>query len=285
MSSNKKGMVIEMKNNLRQYTDDKILIAAHRGSWGANLVPNTCAAFENALRQGAAILEMDLAKSADGEIFIFHTGTEPRYLGEGIDITRLTGKQIRELRMINCDGNATDWRVNTFEEVLELTKGRCILNLDRCSDFFDDVAPLIRRHGMENQILMKSAPTKEGIARIENSQAANCMYLPILKETKAGWDLVKNSRLNLVGAEIVFATENAPILAENFVEELHSMGLEAWGNSLVYSYKEPLSAGHNDDISLSEDPEKGWGWLVDHKFDIIQTDWPGELARFLAGRK
>lgn len=111
------------------------------------------------------------------------------------------------------------------------------------------------------------------------------MYIPILKETKAGWDLVKNSRLNLVGAEIVFATEQSELLQTDFVGELHKMGLEAWGNSLVYSYKEPLAAGHNDDISLTDDPEKGWGWLVDHEFDIIQTDWPGELSQYLKTRK
>lgn len=274
-----------MEYKLRAYSDNKILIAAHRGSWGANIVPNTCESFEIALRQGAAILEMDVAKSADGELFIFHTGTEPRYLGEGIDITKMTGKEIRQLRLVNCDGNETNWRVNTFEEVLELTKNRCILNLDRCGDFFDDVAPTIRKHNMENQILMKSAPTKEAIARIENSQAAGCMYIPILKETKKGWDLVKNSKLNLVGAEIVFATEQSEILKEDFVGELHAMGLEAWGNSLVYSYKEPLAAGHDDDISITDDPEKGWGWFVDHKFDIIQTDWPGELAQYLKTRK
>ena len=179
-------MVIEMKYNLREFTDDRILIAAHRGSWGANIVPNTCAAFEIALRQGATILEMDLTRSTDGEIFIFHTGTEPRYLGKDIDITKLTAAQIRQLRMVNCDGNETDWRVNSFDDVLEMTKNRCILNLDRSADFFGDVAKVIRRHNMESQILMKSAPTKEAIARIENSEARNCMYIPIFKGNQTG---------------------------------------------------------------------------------------------------
>ena len=274
-----------MNYSLREFTSDKILIAAHRGRWGANVPTNTCAAFEVALRQGASILEMDIVKSIDGELFIFHTGLEPRFLGKDIDLTKMTAKEIRKLRLINGDGNETDQGVSAFEDVLELTKNRCILNLDRCAEFFGDVAAMVRRHDMENQILMKSAPTKEAIAQIENSQASRCMYIPILKETTEGWDLVKASKLNLVGAEIVFSREDSPIMEENFVETLHKEGLEAWGNSLVFSYKEPLAAGHNDDVSLMKDPELGWGWLIDHGFDIIQTDWTGDLHQYLMKRQ
>ena len=57
-----------------------VLVAAHRGTSGGNIPPNTIAAFDLALKEGADILEMDLFKSLDGEIFVFHTGTEPAYL-------------------------------------------------------------------------------------------------------------------------------------------------------------------------------------------------------------
>ena len=60
--------------------EKRILVAAHRGAAGGNIPPNTIAAFDIALQEGADILEMDLFKSKDGEIFVFHTGTEPAYL-------------------------------------------------------------------------------------------------------------------------------------------------------------------------------------------------------------
>ena len=53
-----------------------VLVAAHRGTSGGNIPPNTIAAFDLALKEGADILEMDLFKSLDGEIFVFHTGTD-----------------------------------------------------------------------------------------------------------------------------------------------------------------------------------------------------------------
>lgn len=74
---------------------------------------------------------MDLFKSLDGEIFIFHTGKEPFQLDRHIDLTRMTAEEIRKLRLINVDFNETEHGLNTFDEVLEHMKNRCILNLDR----------------------------------------------------------------------------------------------------------------------------------------------------------
>ncbi len=41
----------------------------------------------------------------------------------------------------------------------------------------------------------------------------------------------------------------------------------------MYDEKAVISAYHTDDISLSDSPDKGWGWLADKNIDIIQTDW------------
>ena len=54
-----------------------------------------------------------------------------------------------------------------------------------------------------------------------------------------------------------------------------------WVNSIVYNYNDVLAAEHNDDISISEDPEKGWGWLIRRGYNIIQTDWTLALAQYL----
>ena len=80
-----------------------VLVAAHRGTSGGNIPPNTIAAFDLALKEGADILEMDLFKSLDGEIFVFHTGTELAYLDRQIRIESRTSEEIRNLRLCKCD--------------------------------------------------------------------------------------------------------------------------------------------------------------------------------------
>ena len=63
-----------------------VLVAAHRGSNAGNIPPNSIAAFDIALKDGADILEMDLFQSVDGEIFVLHTGMEPSHLDRHIHI-------------------------------------------------------------------------------------------------------------------------------------------------------------------------------------------------------
>ena len=60
--------------------------------------------------------------------------------------------------------------------------------------------------------------------------------------------------------------------------------LLVWVNSIVYNEAEIISAGHTDDISLTEDPEKGWGWLLDRQVDFIQTDWLLALKGYMEKR-
>lgn len=58
-------------------------------------------------------------------------------------------------------------------------------------------------------------------------------------------------------------------------------GADLWGNAILYSARVPLAAGHSDDVSLTDDPAKGWGWLADKGFDIIQTDWTKHCVDYL----
>ena len=46
-----------------------------------------------------------------------------------------------------------------------------------------------------------------------------------------------------------------------------------------------LAAGHNDNISAPGRMDEGWGWLLDHGFNMIQTDWPMMLRHYMEHRK
>lgn len=261
-----------------------ILVAAHRGTSGANIPPNTIAAFDIALKEGADILEMDLCRSVDGEIFVFHTGMEPSQLDRHIKIEHYTAEQIKKFRMCNVDLNETFLPVNTFDEVLEHLKNRCIMNLDRSILILDDVMKVVARHQMEDQVLLKSDPSDRSLKMVE-SFAPAVDYMPIFMEEDTASEKIERMNINYVGAELVFKSEASPVAQDSYIEEMHKKGKILWGNALVYSSMVPLSAGHNDDISLIEDPEKGWGWLADKGFDIIQTDWIHHCSSYLIERK
>ena len=93
-----------------------INIAAHRGSCGGNIPPNTSTAYEAALYQGAHILEADVARSADGVYYMFHTGSgnEKYYLGIDCAFEDLTSKELDEIYLNNELGKDTLYHLFWF---------------------------------------------------------------------------------------------------------------------------------------------------------------------------
>ncbi len=272
-----------MKSLIEKRRENGILVAAHRGTSGANIPCNTIPAFDLALKEGADILEMDLFKSIDGEIFIFHTGMEPCQLDRHIRIETLTAKEIRNMKLVNVDLNETFIGLNTFDEILEHYKGKCTMNLDRSINFLDDVIKVVERHNMRDQILLKSDPSDKSLQMVE-TYASNYEYMPIFMEDDCASEKIEQMNINYIGAELVFKSEASSIAQDEYIEKMHKKGKILWANSLVYASKVLLAAGHNDDISLIEDPDKGWGWLADKGFDIIQTDWTYHCVQYLRNR-
>ena len=272
-----------MKNTLHLYNNDNVQIVAHRGAAGSNIPCNTIPAFDIALKGGASILEMDLFKSTDGKIFIFHTGKEPYQLNKNIDLTKLDSEEIKKLRLINVDFYPTQWGINSFDDVLEHFKGRCILNLDRIGDCIPDVIKAVERHNMKDQVLLKHAPIPSVLKIIEDV-APDYMFMPIYMEEDNASEIIEKMNINYIGAELVFKTEESSVIQPEYIESMKKRGKTLWGNAVLYNYKIPLSAGHTDDVSMIDDPDKGWGWLVDHGFDIIQTDWTYQCCKYLKDR-
>lgn len=262
-----------------------VLVVAHRGVAGGNIPCNSLAAFEAALRQGADILETDLALSGDGQLLIFHPKKEKAHLNKDIHLNEMTMEQIRELRFVNIDNDPTAYGILTLDEFLERFKNRCLINLDHGWD--DDMGLMIdavRRHAMEEQVLIK-APAKLKYAQIMEELAPDMMFMPIYKEEDTMTELLEQMNVNFVGAELVFAREDSVFASEAYIRSHQDKGRLLWANPILYYYKSQLTGGHNDDIAVTSDPEFGWGWLVDKGFDILQTDWPMPLRHFLDNRK
>ena len=210
-----------------------VLVAAHRGVSGANIPCNTIAAFDIAVRCGADIIEMDLFKSIDGKIFIFHTGKEPYQLGKQIDLTTMDSSEIHKLRLVNVDFNPTKHAINSFDEILEHFKNRdCILNLDRCGEFLSDVVDRVEAHGMREQILLKTAPTDRMLSIIQ-TYAPNYMYMPIYMESDTATEKIRQMNIQLVGAELVFESENSPVIQSDYIYKMKNYGLLLWGNAVL----------------------------------------------------
>lgn len=270
-----------MKFDLRQTAKEKIILVAHRGVAGGNIPCNTITAYETAFKQGADMIEIDVNMSKDGKLYIFHPGMEKEHLRTDCDLDTMTSDEISKLRFCNQDGTPTQFPLNTLDEVLEQFKGRCYINCDKFWEHPKEIADCIRAHGMMEQILVKTSPSKEMFDIIE-TYAPDVQYMVIVKKDAdvVHRELLKRN-INYMGQELLFETEDSPLCSPEYLAQLRKDNILSWANAIVYSYKAVLAAGHSDDTALSEDMDKGWGWLARRGFDFIQTDWPIMVKMYL----
>ncbi|MEM1413105.1 MAG: glycerophosphodiester phosphodiesterase family protein, partial [Pseudomonadota bacterium] len=141
--------------------DDRPDIMAHRGaSWDAP--ENTMAAIEEAIRQGADWVEIDVQETHDGRVLVAHDRDLMKVAGSPL---RIFDAPFEELRAVDIgsfkDSRFSDQRLPLFEEVLELARGRVKLNIElkyygQEERLEERVAELIDRYGMADEVVLMS---------------------------------------------------------------------------------------------------------------------------------
>ena len=265
---------------LHSANEKNVLLVAHRGTCGGNIPCNSLPAFKAAILAGADMVELDVEKSADGVLFVQHPGMEPVHLRMKDSIKHYRASVVDQFRLSNWDHVITQYPILRLEDALSYLKGKCFVNVDKFWENPKEIAALIRKLGMEDQILIKTDCKPEYLDAVEKYAPD----IPFMGITRGGLDVheeLMHRHLRYVGLETLFESEDAENASDHFIRRLHSDKKIVWGNAIVYNYKAVLAGGHNDDISLSEDPELGWGWLADRGFDLIQTDFIYQCRRFL----
>ncbi|MBQ1946898.1 MAG: glycerophosphodiester phosphodiesterase family protein [Clostridia bacterium] len=268
-----------MFNDVRDILRDKPLIAAHRGVCGGNIPCNTMASFDIALHQGADIIELDVTRSRDGKMFVFHPGMEPIHLYSASPIKKLDACDVERMRYVNMDRTPTQFPVTRFEEVMEHLRGKCYINVDKFFMYIPELGKIIRDMKMQDQVIVKTYDTPEEFKTMED-YAADMPYMVITRNDNFTDELLRR-KLRYIGTEVLFTEESHPFAKREYVDYMHERNLLVWANAIVYNYQSVLAAGHNDDISVVGREDEGWGWLMERGYDIIQTDWTLPLKLYM----
>ncbi len=271
---------MNFNDKLSRRQGERMLIAGHRGVSGANIPCNTLAAYNIALLQGADIIELDVSRSRDGVLYAFHPMMEPAHLKTKRLISMRGSRSVDNLRFVNQDNVKTHYHVSKLQEALMLLKGKCYINVDKFWTYPDEISAMIRKCGVEKQVIIKTRPDEKYISAVERA-APDLMYMPMISEKDECTEELLKRNINYIGAEVLFSSDNSPVVADEYIKHMHDNGLLLWGNAIVYDERANISAGHTDDIALCEDMDKGWGWFRDKGFDILQTDWVQLLRDYL----
>ncbi len=258
----------------------EVIVVAHRADW--RYAPeNSLAAIEHSIRQGADVVELDVQKTKDGKLILMHDKTLDRTTTGHGKIADWTLDSIKTLYLKNGASLKTKHRVPTLEEALLLTKGRVLVNLDKAYPIFDEIFPILEKTGTTKQVIMKGNQPVAEVKRDLGKYLDKILYMPIVHIDKPGAiQDIENfmKKLKPVAFELLFVSDTcqAPLVVKDLLEGKSKI----WYNTLW----DTMAGGHDDDMSL-ENPDAGYGYLIDKLgATIIQTDRTDYLLEYLRQR-
>jgi len=259
-------------------------IVAHRGAWhGAP--ENSLASIENAIAVGADIVEIDVRKSADGELFLMHDDTLSRMAGIDRDAETFTMAELQAIALREDDGGehraVTDQRIPTLKQAFEAIRGRIFADLDlKDRGLFSEVAACARDMGVASFVDLKTVVMNR--ADIDWVRAQDIEGVPFMAMAQFSAGNV-NERLALL-------SELKPFMCELRFDDLRTIAdnqqlfadanMAIWFNTL-----DMAASGEWTDTSALANPDAIWGRLMDAGISTIQTDEPAALRRYIEARK
>ena len=129
----------------------KPLIISHRGD-ATHAAENTIFACENALKQGATALEIDIRDCGSGEIVVFHDFTIKRMYNKPGYVGRIPLSLLKTYPYVNSENR--NQYINTLDEFLDHFKKRVPINLDAKTihffdfKFADKIISIIKNHDL-----------------------------------------------------------------------------------------------------------------------------------------
>ena len=142
------------------------LLIGHRG-YPERYPENTRASFEGAMQAGCDMIELDVTLSRDRKVVVIHDDTLDRTTNGKGPVLERTLEEIKRL-------DAGSWfaprfsaeRIPELSEVMELTAGRCMLNIEIKQSAFEagypidaiehQVVTLVRASGAMNRVIISS---------------------------------------------------------------------------------------------------------------------------------
>lgn len=269
-------------DTLLQYMHDggkskHVMIFAHRGNW-RNSAENSIQAFQDCINEGLDGIEVDLQITKDSVLVIMHDETLDRTTTGSGKVSDYTIDELRKLRLLNPIGVKTRQTIPTFEQVLLLAKDKILIQVDKWKAYGQQVADLAKKYNCERQIILRTTDNSKTTKQKYGNLLDNLIVMPVLV-CKGGnvdeenlQDFIKNYSSPVMSFS--FIREDYPILRK--IKNLQEMGYRIWFNSLWDTF----NAGHDDELAVT-DPDNSYGWLINHGANIIFSDNPILLKKYL----
>jgi glycerophosphoryl diester phosphodiesterase len=238
-----------------------VMVAAHRAAHNGH-VENSIPAIKYALEIGVDILELDVKVTKDSVVVLNHDGTIDRTTNGTGNPEEYTWAELQKFRLEMPDGTLTDERLATFEEALNLTKGKAMIDVDIKTSNLKPIIDVIKKTNTANQVFF-----------FDNDYDALKEVLSMLPDAllmpRAYSYEMADSALKVFSAEVVHIDDS--FYTPELTSLIRSKNARIWINAL----------GDQDHLLRVNETEKALENLLKYGANIIQTDEPEILIKIL----
>lgn len=284
-----------------------VMVVAHRGGGlqhgKTRFAENSRAAVRDAIRLGADMVEIDVRASRDGVFVVMHDSWLDRTTTCQGEVADFDLAELKRCKLkIEGTGIATGETVPTLAEMLALTRGRILVNIDNKLEAADlpAMVKVARSIGAAREVVIKQNLWND--ARVTETRAVldkigdEAVFMPIVaddavRDAATAEALVAGFHppaLELIvwhadGAPMT--ADGGPLFSDAMREAARRGNWRLWVNTYPIVNRPPglVSGGRGDDLAL-RDPEAAWGFWLARGATIIQTDEPDRAIADLEGR-
>lgn len=194
-------------------------VIGHRGAM-THRVENTLSSFEYAIKTGVEMIELDVQKTIDGKIVVFHDQNLQRLCKKDGYIFETKSSELKDLYLPYQE------KIPFLEEVFDLVRGKIPINIElKAENLFHELFELVEKykkdyHLLEKSILISSFDHKELFYyRKKNPNAClGLLYYGIPVEWNKTLELLDPFSVHL----------SLDFLNLNFVKELQKYGKKVY---------------------------------------------------------
>lgn len=253
---------LEDAEEFLMWTEDRIpMVSAHRGGvYYDGFAENTIEMFEFVVSNVPAIIEFDVRRSKDGALVVMHDSSTGRTTTVDKEIEDMNLDEIKELTLIDYEGNEVAGSVPTLTEVLKWGRGKTLFTVDvKAVRDLDESAETIIRENAESYAVLITYSLN--VAQQVHEKFPS-LLLSVTIRNEEELERFLNTGIN---PEKVVAFTGTSARDKSFNDKLHEMG--------IYTI---LGTLDNIDNSAKVRGGKVYRDLIQSGSDILSTDYPVE---------
>lgn len=255
---------------------DYVMIFAHRGDW-RNAPENSLQAYQSCINAGFDGIEIDVQMTKDSVIVMMHDQTVDRTTTGTGKVSDYTLEELKKLHLKSPIGVVTRQQIPTLDEVLELAKGKILIQVDKWQPIKEKVVEVAKQHGCLNQIILRGTLDSKSVIKNYGHLLDGLIYIPVLVCKGEGDDELLDDFMDNIKTPVIslsFTRDDFPVIDR--AKEIKDKGFRIWYNSLWATF----NGGHDDELAM-DDPEDSYGWLLKKGANIIFSDHPFLLDAYL----